>query len=101
MADIKKANEINDEQLEAAAGGNYGDSTAEYKNKEALYKVGDIVEVYDGDIHIFTNRVKITKVDIIDKPGVFVDHYARYTGVRLDGSEKGKIEMFYADAIER
>ena len=101
MADTKAPNGMNEEQLERTAGGNYGDSGAEFKNKEALYKVGDVVEIFIDSFHIFTHRVKIIKVEIDDAFNGIKDVYASYTAVGLDGSDKGTIHVFDADSVER
>ena len=50
---------VNEKQLENVAGGNNHDTEKEARSGEALYKEGDIVEVYRDGLHVRTRRCRI------------------------------------------
>ena len=54
---------INDKALTKVTGGDYGDTLKyDFKHKRPLYKVGNIVEVYDNFFHTTTTRGKVVAV---------------------------------------
>ena len=74
-------NKINDAELNNVTGGDNGDTQVEIDNKIAIYKVGDVVEVYQTGVHWHTTRATITNVNT---HGI----YPLYTVKYADGTER-------------
>ena len=107
MTNTKMIKAVNDEALEAVAGGNQGDDCREEKSRTPLHNVGETVEVFRTFLHVFTKRGTIIdkfQVDVINSacrdwktnPDGLTMHW-KYLVKLEDGSE----ECVTAEEIER
>ena len=84
MTNTKAMKNIEDMTLENIIGGNYGDSKWEYEHDCNMYNIGDVVEVFTNDFHIYTKRSLIidirTDIPAWNTKYFYVVEYMDWTG---------------------